>query len=447
MTSAIVQVMNNQKKWIRCRILLDSCATANFVTEAFARRLLLPLEKCALSVGTMSTSSLATRYSVTIKLKSIHNEFEKTLPFLTVPKIVDRIPNETIPRETLSIPGNICLADPEFHKPAEVQMLLGSGPTLSLFSIGQINLSSNGADLFLQKTRLGWVIGGSLGPVTLPSRTSCNISNLENLLTKFWEVEEIGTSQDLEEIAQCPIEAHFQKHMKRDHDGRFVVALPFKRDPNTLGESRSQAIARLQALQRRFERNSNLKEQYSAAMQDYLNKGYMSIVKDGDLEDGYYTPHHAVIKNSSMTTKWRIVFNFSAPSSTGVSLNAILHNGPTIQNSTFVIHLRFRIHKVVIMGDIEKMYLQVKVRAEDRKFQRAVWFDKDKLITIESNTLTFGETSAPYLAIRCLHQLACDHEITHPAGANAIKYDTYVDNLASGAKTVAQAIEIKRKKY
>lgn len=74
----------------------------------------------------------------------------------------NRVPSEPNSRETLAIPLNILLVDPEFHKPAKVQMLLGSGPTLSLFSIGQMNLSSKGADLFLQKTRLGWVIGGTL---------------------------------------------------------------------------------------------------------------------------------------------------------------------------------------------------------------------------------------------------------------------------------------------
>lgn len=134
----------------------------------------------------------------------------------------------------------------------------------------------------------------------------------------------------------------------------------------------------------------------------------------------------------------------SAPTSSEVSLNEILHKGPTIQNFSFIIHLRFRTYEIVVMGDIEKMYLQVRVREEDRKFQRAVWFDGERVIILQSNTLTFGEISAPFLAICCLHQLTREHESTLPLSADAIKYDTYVDNVATGSRTVNEAIELRK---
>lgn len=41
-------------------------------------------------------------------------------------------------------------------------MLIGAGPTFSLLSIGQINLSRDGFEFYLQKTRLGWIFGGGI---------------------------------------------------------------------------------------------------------------------------------------------------------------------------------------------------------------------------------------------------------------------------------------------
>lgn len=44
--------------------------------------------------------------------------------------------------------------------PRSIDLLIGAGTTFSLFSDGQIDLSSEGHDLYLQKTRLGWIVAG-----------------------------------------------------------------------------------------------------------------------------------------------------------------------------------------------------------------------------------------------------------------------------------------------
>lgn len=43
----------------------------------------------------------------------------------------------------------------------------------------------------------------------------------------------------------------------------------------------------------------------------------------------YYIPHHGVYKESSLTTKLRVVFNFSSPSSNGISLNDTVKRSST----------------------------------------------------------------------------------------------------------------------
>ena len=121
---------------------------------------------------------------------------------------------------------------------------------------------------------------------------------------------------------------------------------------------------------------------------------------------GFYLPHHAVIKESSVNNKVQPVFNASLPSSSGLSLNDMLMVGPTLQDFIVPLILRFRLHNYVISVDIEKMYRQVLIRKEDRKYQRILWKENDQLKTYKLNTVTFGVSSVPFLDIRCLYQLA-----------------------------------------
>uniref|UniRef100_A0A182PX12 Reverse transcriptase domain-containing protein n=1 Tax=Anopheles epiroticus TaxID=199890 RepID=A0A182PX12_9DIPT len=56
-------------------------------------------------------------------------------------------------------------------------------------------------------------------------------------------------------------------------------------------------------------------------------------------------------------------------------------------------------------------------------------------------TVTYGTACAPFLATRCLLQLSIDEESSFPVAANIIQEDCYVDDILSGASTVAEAIE------
>ncbi|XP_029054752.2 uncharacterized protein LOC114882037 [Osmia bicornis bicornis] len=168
----------------------------------------------------------------------------------------------------------------------------------------------------------------------------------------------------------------------------------------------------------------------------------MTQVENADTP-GFYLPHHAVIKPSSTTTKLRVVFDGSAKTSNGLSLNDALMVGPTIQDDLFSLLLRFRMHAFVITGDIEKMYRQFLVRAEDRAYQRILWRDdRGNLKTFELNVITFGLSSAPYLAIRCLHQLADDEQDKFPNATAIVKRDLYVDDLLTGADTLEEVRHI-----
>ncbi|CAK9827469.1 hypothetical protein ANTRET_LOCUS5158 [Anthophora retusa] len=321
-------------------------------------------------------------------------------------------------------------------------MLLCAGAALSLLCVGQINLSSpNGPDLYLQKTKFGWVFGGTVSTChQRKSSPSCfSTTTLQNDLSRFWEIEEGPQKQYLSK-SEATCEEHFQKTTTRNEQGRYVVALPFNEGKNQLGESRARAEKRLLAFERRLIKEPDLKAQYTTVINEYLELGHMSRINTYTHGDSYYLPHHGVIKASSNTTKLRVVFDGSAETTSGVSLNDTLHTGPKIQDDLLYILLRFRTHQYVITGDIEKMYRQFLVRPQDCKYQRILWRDHSgKIQTYELNTVTFGLSAAPYLAIRCLKQLALDEGHRYPHAANILQRDFYRDDALTGATTKKEA--------
>ncbi|XP_017791629.1 PREDICTED: uncharacterized protein LOC108573663 [Habropoda laboriosa] len=377
--------------------------------------------------------------AVSTTIQSRLSNYRRTLSFFTIPRISERIPDVPLDRSQLRIPANVHLADPSFHQPGEIDMLIGTGPALSCLSIGQIDLSNrSGRDLVLQKTQLGWIIGGNIPTTATRDTHKAFVTSLDFNLQKFWEVEEGAQDRHLSpEEREC--EEHFVKNVRRDNSGRYVVALPFNERKGELGDSRSRALTRLLSIERKLERNPELKKQYTAVINEYRTLGHIRQVESLDAR-GFYLPHHAVIKPSSATTKVRVVFDGSAKTSSGVSLNDALMTGPTIQDDLFTLLLRFRTYAFVITGDIEKMYRQFLVRPEDRKYQRVLWRDEQGIVqTYESNVVTFGFSSAPFLAIRCVHQLADDECNAYPVAAAILKRDLYVDDLLTGANTMEEA--------
>lgn len=447
LTTAQINVLNHERQPTRCRALLDTGATANFITTELANKLGIQQKKCSVPIGALDTLSTVSKRSVAATIRSDNGTYQRILNFLIIPTISTLIPEQPIDRSSIKVPKNIKLADPYFHLPAPIDMLLGAGTTLSLLCVGQINLAPpNSADLCLQKTRLGWVIGGSPSS-TSQQRSSCHITNttLQVDLNRFWEIEEGPQTQYLTESEKI-CEEHFQTHIERNEQGRYVVALPFNNKLATLGNSKSMAMKRLISLEHRLDRDIALKTEYHAVIQEYLDLGHMNEISNQQLtNDGYYLPHHGVVKTTSQTTKLRVVFDGSAESSSGTSLNDTLHIGPKIQEDLFYILLRFRTYQYVLTGDIEKMYRQFLVRPEDRKYQRILWRDSNGHIKpFQLNTVTFGLAAAPYLAIRCLKQLSEDEGHRYPHAAKILQRDFYVDDLLTGTETKEEALILRK---
>ncbi|XP_076232926.1 uncharacterized protein LOC143178272 [Calliopsis andreniformis] len=131
----------------------------------------------------------------------------------------------------------------------------------------------------------------------------------------------------------------------------------------------------------------------------------------------FYLQHHAVTKQDSTTTRLRVVFDSSAKSSTGISLNDTQKVGPTVQSDLTRILLRFRTYRCVLSADVEKMYLPILIEPSQRRFQRILWRPNPNLSleTFELNTVTYGTASAPFLATRVLKEIGLRSQSESPA--------------------------------
>jgi hypothetical protein len=84
----------------------------------------------------------------------------------------------------------------------------------------------------------------------------------------------------------------------------------------------------------------------------------------------WFLPHHGVVHTQKLENI-RVVFD--AASTDGVSPNSQLMQGPDFINSLLGVLLRFREYPTAIVGDIEAMFLQVKVPVEDTDSLRFLW--------------------------------------------------------------------------
>lgn len=193
-------------------------------------------------------------------------------------------------------------------------------------------------------------------------------------------------------------------------------------------------------MERRCNHDPQFGTLYRTFMREYEELKHMSPINTGNALK-CYLPHHGVLRQSSSSTKLRVVFNGSQRINAGESLNSHLLIGANLLPALADILLRWRQHRFVFITDIEKMFRQILVHPQDRQFQGILWRPNaaGKVREYQLNTVTYGLACAPFLAVRTMRQLATDKEAQSP---RALQRDCYVDDIITGADTVQDAITL-----
>lgn len=437
---------------VTVRALLDCGSQSSFITESIKQKLSLSPQPSDISiVGIGNTQLTLNTERCALRLKSHSSSFNVIMTCLVLPKISDELPKVAFDSKPLDL-SNFTLADPSFNEPSSIDMLIGADLFWDLIGSKQHSLGSQNP--ILRSSKLGWLIAGPMSIARTPNSINktivChallkegNLPNLESQVAKFWELESFSQSTPYtKEEKLC--EQHFLSTTTRLNDGRFCVGLPLRDDRDCLGDSYQLAKKRLLNLEARFRKQPELKKLYSEFIHEYADLGHLSNSTIQRPIDSYFLPHHPVIREKSESTKLRVVFDASARTTSGISVNDLQVVGPTVQDSLFNILIRFRLYKYIVSGDVEKMYRQVTLRESDRNLQLILWRDNEneEIRTLQLNTVTYGFASASFLSTRCLWQLG--EECSDPKIKTIIQKDMYCDDLLTGCNTEDELRYIQR---
>lgn len=372
----------------------------------------------------------------------------------------DDQPSISIEAKDISIPKHMELADPTFYHKRSVEIILGARVLFQILGPRRMRCATGPN---LQESALGWLVGGlvNLGKPRTAAMTVASTSEpqeeslesnakdrLEDLFSKFWALEEVTSAE-----AKSPLNSNnrcedfFVQTTTIREDGKYVVRLPFKEEPVLLGDSFEQAKKRLLSLERKLAQNPIVYDQYRAFLKEYLELDHMEMVEQKDIcKVRYFIPHSCVIKPDSTSTKLRVVFDASAKTTNGRSLNDAMLSGPPIQSDQFDLLLDFRCHDKVLMGDIAKMYRQVVVHEVDSWFQTILWRNtpEEPIQVYRLKTVTNGEAASSFLACRALHQVGEELRTELPEIAAMIQRRFYVDNLMMGGDSAEELLDRRR---
>ena len=357
-----------------CRALLDSGSQSNLITENLVTRLGLPVEKQQVRIFGLDAKDELQHRGTTDFLITPKRAAAIPVRAFVMSKLTNILPSCKVSTSSFKHLPNLKLADPTFNTPSGIDMLIRSELFETIMLDARIKENNN---VTYRDSLFGWVVIGGPPSVSIQTITTClsSLSSIpeEETLKKFWEIEDLPQSHHFTKEEQAR-EQHFQLTTTRNEDGLFIVKQPFKEDAIPLGDSFQQAKRRLETLLYRLSKNESLYTRYAAFIKEFLDLGHMEKIPESEIpiatSKSFYLPHHCVLKESSTTTKLRVVFDASAKTTSGVSLNDNLMLGPKIQRDLFEILIRFRFHKVALSADIAKMYRQVLLDKEDKDFHR-----------------------------------------------------------------------------
>ena len=157
--------------------------------------------------------------------------------------------------------------------------------------------------------------------------------------------------------------------------GRYRFGMPWNVDLSTIQSNYKVAEKRSMLLQRKLLANEEFAQGYKKCMDKFLDHDFARELKKNEIDTAsngiWYIPHHAVVNEKKK--KVRVVFDCAAKHN-GKSLNDHVYQGPDLVSSLVGILLRFRMKPVALIADIESMYCRVRVKPEDEKMLRFLWW-------------------------------------------------------------------------
>ncbi|UYV60287.1 hypothetical protein LAZ67_1000726 [Cordylochernes scorpioides] len=373
----------------------------------------------------------------TIHLSDINNSYRCEFEALGQPLICGSIP-PVCPRSLLEGSEELDVSDLMRDR---IEVLIGADIAGRLLTDDQRRISSG---LVAIRTKLGWTVMGKIPPTEVRDDISslCVTTLLSLDLENLWKLDAIGVSdaevEKKTQSLQAEMEEHFAHTTTRDIEGRYEVALPWVQDKERIPSNKDLAENQLRSVRRKLEEVGDMKE-YGQIFEEWMKQGIIEYAREDKLDGVHYLPHRPVYKRNSQTSRIRPVFNASARKRGKLSLNDCLDKGPNLIEIIPRLLNKFRKYEVGVSSDIEKAFLQIGIKEEDRDYLRFLWHTEDgRLNTYRHKRVVFGITTSPYL-LKATLSLHLDKAPEHlKITAEQLKSSFHVDNCLSSFQNVEE---------
>ena len=136
----------------------------------------------------------------------------------------------------------------------------------------------------------------------------------------------------------------------------------------------------------------------------------------------------------------------SSARSNGLSLNDCLFAGPILSQNIVDIILRFRLHKIALVGDMEKAFL-ICLLMKRTEVLRFVWLDDiekelPKLVVMRFTRVVFGVSSSLFLLNATIHHHMKQYESMDAPFVQKFAQSIYVDDVTFGADDEESVYEL-----
>ncbi len=386
MQTALTEIKNPKNSDSqKTRLLLDCGSQRTYITESLANKLGLKHEQeqeIRLSTFGSEKSKVIKTASTSVSVKMNNDQYMNVTANI-VPVISGSIVRRPVDVSSLGnlehLVKSVELADtiPREKESSTVELLIGNDYYLDVVLSQRIELQPG---LYLLGSKFGWILTGRT-PENSEDANETNFlilthgtnvtetavfQNVDTLIPRkpdledFWSVESIGITDDPLKGADETAKEQFKETIQYE-DGRYNVTWPWKEEVPDLPVNRELAYGRLKSCVKRLKNNGELLKRYDSVITEQLQNGVIEKVQEptsGNMK--HYLPHHVVLNPQKPTTKIRVVYDASAKTrSTDSSLNECLLRGPVMLHNLCGLLMRFRIHKVALVADIEKAFLQI----------------------------------------------------------------------------------------
>jgi len=440
-----VMIMGRQGR-TKATVFFDSGSNRSFITTRLAKKISPEFVKtefvCTYAFGAEVPQSEDWRKLKSFEMQGLDGSRHTSKAVaIEVPKICTPLHRSKVPTDILES-LNVKLSDNyDRDTDLEVDILIGLDQYWLFMKHRTISITEK---LVAQETLFGWMLSGAYGAgegETAGRREAvqlfCVSSVLDNDLKRLWDLDLEAEKVDTEVLDR------FCQSIKVRGD-RYEVELPWKEGAREkLVNNYRTADIRLRSLSRKMDKQPELKEKYDQALLEMEKLGIIVEVPAEEMETKnpvFYMPHRPVVKESSVSTKVRPVFDASAKDLNGLSLNDCVETGPNLLPSLVEILIRFRRWKIALAADIQKAFLQIAVVKEDQDVHRFLWNDQNRIRVMRFDRVPFGNRCSPFILNATIrnHLKKYDNDKV----VMELEQNLYVDDWLTGADDEDEAAQM-----